>query len=111
MSTAIAEEIRRVHDAGLPNTDIARATGADITSVSAWQRGARQPTGVRRERVIELSEIVRRLERVISLGHITLWLARPNEALDDERPLDLIAAGQFRRVAQVVAQIESDSFS
>lgn len=111
MSTAITEEVRRVHDAGLPNADIARATGADTTTVSAWQRGSRQPTGVRRERVIELGEIVRRLERVIELRYITVWLVRPNEALDDERPLDLIAAGQFRRVAQIVAQIESDTFS
>jgi len=111
MSIAIAEEIGRVRDSGLPTADIARATGADATSVTAWKRGTRQPTGIRRERVVELAEIIRRLTRVVGLDHVQLWMIRPNEALDDRRPLDLIGEGEFRRVAQVVAQIESDSFS
>jgi uncharacterized protein (DUF2384 family) len=49
------------------------------------------PTGQRAERVAALVEIVDRLARVIDAAYIPVWLSRPNEALDDQKPLDLIA--------------------
>ena len=35
-----------------------------------------------------------------------MWLAKPVEALDDDKPVDLIARGEYRRVARVIAELE-----
>ena len=39
--------------------------------------------------------------------YIPVWLSRPIEALDDQKPLELIAQGKARRVARVVSGLES----
>lgn len=44
--------------------------------------------------------------RVIEADYIPVWLTKPNEALDDEKPLDLIARGEYRRVSSVVRNLE-----
>ena len=38
--------------------------------------------------------------------YIPVWLAKPVEALDDDKPVDLIARGEYRRVARVIAELE-----
>ena len=54
MATAFASEAAHVKDIGhLSAPDIARATGADETTVRAWLRGARSPSGARAERLAE----------------------------------------------------------
>lgn len=50
--------------------DISRATEAHETTVRAWLRGARAPSGDHAERLAELSAIVERLARVIEVAYI-----------------------------------------
>jgi hypothetical protein len=38
-------------------------------------------------------------------------LRRPIEVLDDRKPLDLLARGDFRRVARVVSSLEDVPFT
>jgi len=87
MATAVhsyAREASRVHDiAGLTDADIARATGAAPSTARAWLAGTRNPTGERADRLIELSALVERLQRVMENSYIPVWLRRPIEALDD----------------------------
>lgn len=84
-----AREARRVHDiAGLTDADIARATGAAPSTARAWLAGTRNPTGVR-----------------------AVWLRRPVEVLDDRKPLDLLASGEFHRVAPVVSSLKDAPFT
>jgi len=40
------------------------------------------------------------------VDYIPVWLTKPIEALDDEKPLDLIARGDYRSVARVVSELE-----
>jgi uncharacterized protein (DUF2384 family) len=54
----------------------------------------------------ELSAIVGRLHRVMAAEYIPVWLTKPIEALDDEKPIDLIGRGAYRRVALVVSELE-----
>jgi uncharacterized protein (DUF2384 family) len=56
--------------------------------------------------VTELSAIVNRLGRVMAPDYIPVWMTKPIEALDDEKPLDLIARGEFRRVSAIVRSLE-----
>jgi len=43
----------------------------------------------------------------MAADYIPVWLSKPIEALDDRKPLELIARGHVRRVARVVSGLES----
>jgi transcriptional regulator with XRE-family HTH domain len=103
----LLEEAQRVHDvAGLSDRAIAAATGAKPSTVRGWLAGRSEPTGARAERLIELGEMIRRLARVVRPESIAVWLNRPILALGDEKPIELIARGEYRRVAKLIAEIE-----
>ena len=106
MATAFADEAIRMRDGGLSDAMIARATGAARSTVRDWFAHRSAPTGARAERIAELSAIVDRLPRVMRAEYSPVWLAKPIEALDDEKPLDLIGRGEYRRVARVVSELE-----
>src|SRR4051812_8897215 len=99
MQPAFAEEAAHIQSIGhLSVADIARATGANQTSVRAWLRAERSPTGRHAERLTELFSIVERAVQVMSPTYAPVWLRKPIPLLDDDKPLDLIAGGQYRRV-------------
>lgn len=106
-SPAYAKEVAFVHDeAHLSTEDIATATGAAPSTARAWIALTRIPSGKRAERVAELSSIIERLLRVMDPEYIPVWINKPIPALDDRKPLELIARGQYRRVAQLVSALE-----
>ena len=108
MATSFAAEAAHIRDTGhLGVPEIARATGADETTVRAWLRGDRSPSGVRAERLAELSAIVERLVRVMEPAYVPVWMRKPIPLLDDDKPLDVIAAGGYRRLSQVVGGLEA----
>jgi transcriptional regulator with XRE-family HTH domain len=106
-----AAEVRRVREAGVETADIARATGVDPTTVSAWLHSRRNPTGDRRLRLIELSAIVERLATTMDADYVPIWLVKPVAALSNRRPVDVIAEGGYQEVLQLVDQLESDAFA
>jgi transcriptional regulator with XRE-family HTH domain len=102
-----AREATFVSDiAQLSDKDIARATGAAPSTVRAWLAGTRTPTGERAERLVELSSLVERLARVIDPAYIAVWLRKPVRALDDDKPVDLIGRGDYRRVSRLISELE-----
>lgn len=112
MSTAFVTEAAHVKEVGgLETAEIARGTGADKTTVRAWVRGTRGPSGVYVERLAELSAMVERLAEVVRREYIQSWLIKPNQALDDDKPLDVIAAGEYRRVSKLISALESTAVS
>jgi transcriptional regulator with XRE-family HTH domain len=108
MVTAFAEEAIRIHDAAhLSDSLIAEAVGAKPSTVRDWLTGRSSPTGTRARRLAELVEITDRLSRVLDARYIPVWIGKPVEALDDQSPLELIAAGQVRQVARLISGLES----
>lgn len=106
-TTAFADEAVRVHRRGrLSDRVIAHATGAAPSTVRGWLRKRSEPTGDRAVRVAELSAIVDRLARVVRPEYIPVWMTKPLEALDDEKPVDLIRRGDYRRVAALISELE-----
>ena len=85
---------------------IASATGAKPSTVRGWLAGRSEPTGIRAERLIELSEMIKRLALVLRPESIPVWLQRPILALDDEKPIELIARGEYKRVAKLISEIQ-----
>jgi transcriptional regulator with XRE-family HTH domain len=111
-TTAFAAEAAHVRKIGhLADRDIARATGAGLSTVGAWIRGTRSPTGERAERLAELSAIVERLVRVMKPDYVPVWLNKPLGALGDDKPLDAVAKGSYREVARLISELESPTFS
>jgi transcriptional regulator with XRE-family HTH domain len=107
VSTAYAEEAIHVHDTGhLSDRDIADATGAAPSTVREWLTGRSAPSGSRAERLVELSSIVERLSRVIRPTYIPVWLHKPVELLDDDKPIERIAGGDYRSVARLISGLE-----
>ena len=105
--TPLALEARRVHQgAHLSDHVIAQATGARPSTVRRWLNGRSSPTGARAQRLIELAEMTDRLARVMKPAYIAVWLNRPSIALDDDKPVELLARGDYRRVAQLIAELE-----
>ena len=107
MATALASEAQRVHDTALlSDREIAAATGAKPSTVRDWLSGRSSPTGSRAQRLIELGEMTDRLARVMDSDYIAVWLNRPLQALDDDKPVELLARGDYRRVARLIAELE-----
>ncbi|HYH90077.1 MAG TPA: hypothetical protein VEX67_12640 [Solirubrobacteraceae bacterium] len=107
MATAFASEAAHIKATGnLSVPDIARATGANETTVRAWLRAERSPSGTHAERLAELSSIVERSVRLMEASYVPVWMRKPIPLLDDDKPLDVIAAGQYRRVSRVLAGLE-----
>ncbi|HEX6597508.1 MAG TPA: antitoxin Xre/MbcA/ParS toxin-binding domain-containing protein, partial [Acidimicrobiales bacterium] len=72
-----------------------------------WARDERAPSPRHAARLTELTELVDRLTSVIDPDYIAQWLRRPVPALDDARPIDVLAAGDLDRVSRVIAALES----
>jgi uncharacterized protein (DUF2384 family) len=117
MSAAIAphplvREAVYLHEiARLTDADIARATGVARSTARAWLAHTRSPTGERAERLIELSALVERLARVMEPSYIAVWLRRPVPALQERKPIDVIASGKYMDVAELVSALEEAPFS
>lgn len=105
--TVLTREAVRVRDsAHLSDREIAAATGARPSTVRDWLTGRSAPTGTRAARLIELAEMTDRLRRVMDAEYIPVWLNRPLEALDDDKPVELLARGDYRRIAKLIAELE-----
>jgi transcriptional regulator with XRE-family HTH domain len=110
--SALTLEANRVRYAGrLSDREIAAATGAKPSTVRDWLRGRSSPTASRAARLIELGEITDRPGRVMEPVSIPFWLNRPLKALDDDKPLQRLARGDYRSIAKLVAAIEYPGFS
>lgn len=109
---AYAEEASHIREIGhLSDREIARATGAAPSTVREWLAHRSAPTGVRAERLAELSSLVERLARLIRPTYIPVWLSKPVPLLDDEKPIDRIAAGDYRSVAKLISGLEDPGAS
>src|SRR5438270_3955029 len=97
--------IRRM--APLTERDIARATGAGVSTVSAWLHRTRAPRGERADRLVELSAIVERLTAVLEPDYVPVWLNRPLDALGHRKPIAVIAAGGYEDVSRIIAGLEA----
>jgi transcriptional regulator with XRE-family HTH domain len=105
---SVAEDVSYVRQLGrLSEQDVAKATGTGRSTVGAWMRGTRRPTGVRLERFAELSALVERLARVMDHEYLPIWLHKPVPALGDDKPLDVLARGDYRQLSALVAELES----
>lgn len=112
MATALASEVRHIQQvSGLSARDIAKATNVDESTVRSWLRQDRSPSGERADRLVELSAMVERLSNLLDRDYIAVWMNKPIPSLEDDKPLEVIAAGEYRRVSRVIASLEDPGAS
>ena len=108
MATALFKELGHIQKAGkLSGADLARAAGVANSTARAWLTQTRTPGREPTERLLELVAIIDRLRAIMEPEYISLWLRKPHADLDDEKPLDVIAKGKYRKVSRLVAGLES----
>lgn len=111
VASPYADEVRRVRALGIETSDIARATGAAMATVTSWIRSERRPSAAYRDRLMDLVAIVDRLATTMDGASVPVWLNKPIPALGEERPLIAIRKGRYKDVSRLVAELENDAFS
>lgn len=93
----------RLYEADVIDTaDVARVSGAHARSVNRWHTAESEPRRESEERLLELTAVVGLLRRVLGDDAARLWLRSPNPDLSYDKPLDLVAAGEYQRVIDLL---------
>ena len=82
--------------------DLARVSGTNPRSVARWKAEAATPRRDAEERLLELRAVVDLARRVMRDDAARFWMRSPNPDLGYEKPLDLIAAGHYQRVVDLL---------
>ena len=86
----------------LDGADVARVLGTSPRSVTRWQASRSAPRRDTEERLLELKAVVDLLRRVLRDEPARLWLRSPNPDLSYEKPLDVVARGDYQKVIGVI---------
>jgi len=83
-------------------TDLARVSDTSPRSVTRWKVAAAVPRRAAEERLLELRSVVDLARRVMRDDAARFWMRSPNPELGYEKPLDLVAAGQYQLVLDLL---------
>jgi uncharacterized protein (DUF2384 family) len=99
MATAVATVLDEVLEADVLDAgDVARALKASTRTIARWQAHEAVPRRASEERLLEVKAVVDLLRRHLRPESARLWIRSPNPDLGYEKPLDLMAEGQYRKV-------------
>ena len=98
METAVSQSTARVYASALDLHLMPRLGAVPIRDI--------EPGDVVALQLVELSALIERLARVVDPSYIPVWLRKPVPALEDDKPLDVIGRGDYRRVAALVSAVE-----
>lgn len=82
--------------------DVAKVAHATPRSVGRWRREDVNPRRDSEERLLELKAVLDLALRNLREDSARRWLRTPVPDLDYEKPLDLIAEGEWRRVVDTL---------
>lgn len=91
----IVDDITR---SGLTQTELSQVVGASLRTVQNWAAGSGTPAGSKVRRLLDVQYIVRELREVYTEEGVQIWLHARNRNLARQRPIDLLAAGQYDQV-------------
>lgn len=82
--------------------DLARVSETNPRSVARWRSLESSPRREAEERLLELRAVVELARSVMRDDAARFWMRSPNRDLGYDKPLDLIAAGQYQRVIDLL---------
>lgn len=93
--------LRIVNDitrSGITQAELGQVVGASLRTVQNWAAGNGTPAGVKVRRLLDVQYIVRELREAYTEEGVQIWLHARNRNLESQRPIDLLAAGQYDEV-------------
>ncbi len=85
--------------------DVARVSDTNPRSVARWRASESSPRRESEERLLELRAVVDLARKVMRNDAARFWVRPPNPDLGYEKPLDVVAAGQYQRVIDLLLAI------
>lgn len=82
--------------------DLARVSETNPRSVARWRSQESAPRREAEERLLELRAVVELARSVMRDDAARFWMRSPNRDLGYDKPLDLIASGQYQRVIDLL---------
>jgi len=90
---------------------VARILDKDPKTVVRWLREDTVPHWATREVLLALDVVLERLAEIIEPTAAEEWLFTPVPALNYERPVDLVRAGDYRRVLALIDALGEGVFA
>lgn len=110
-----SQAVRRLGEAmartSIDATGVARILDKDPKTVHRWLRDVTLPRWDAREQLLALDVVLERLADVIEPQAAEEWLFTPVPALGYERPVDLVRAGDYRRVLALIDALGEGVFA
>lgn len=101
--TTLTSLLDHLYESGVVDTaDLARVSDTNPRFVARWNVGNATPRREAEERLLELRAVVDLARRVMRDDAVRYWMRSPNPELGYEKPLDLIAAGEYQRVVDLL---------
>lgn len=97
--------VERLRANGLQLSEISRITGVNLRQVQHWLAGTSRPASRTQSRLLDLHYIIEQLDDLYRPEGIEIWLHGRNRALKGRRPIELLEAGQFEPVIELVEQL------
>lgn len=90
---------------GLQYKQIARALGADESTLHRWRAGETEPSRAYLARLEALEEFLRELFLTLRPDGARAWLEAPVPALEDRRPLDFLLEGHIEPLTRLLLRL------
>lgn len=101
--TTLTSLLDHLYEGGVVDTaDLARVSDTNPRSVARWKAAAATPRRDAEERLLELRAVVDLARRVMRDEAARFWMRSPNPDLGYEKPIDLVTAGQYQRVVDLL---------
>src|SRR5215213_8411980 len=102
---------RAVEQTDLDQSDIARLLGTNPRTVARWWKEQAEPRPAARRRLLEVVAVLEHLSTVLRPQASHDWLFSPNGMLDHQKPVELLASGEFRRVLAMIDALAEGVFA
>ena len=105
-TTTLTRLLDHLYDGDIVSTaDLARVSDTNPRRVARWKSQGAAPRRLAEERLLELRAVVDLARRVMNDDAARFWLRSPNPDLSYDKPLDVVAAGQYQRVIDLLLAI------
>lgn len=111
IETTLAGRLRSaVERTELERADVARLVATNPRTVARWLAEESEPRTEARRRLLEVLAVLEELSGLLRPQAAHDWLYSPNALLEHEKPIDLLADGQWRRVLGLIDALEEGVF-
>ena len=101
--TTVSTLLDHLYEGDVVDTvDLARVSKTNPRSVSRWRSQETTPRREAEDRLLELRAVVDLARTVMNDDAARFWLRSPHRDLSYEKPVDLIAEGEYRRVVDLL---------